>query len=693
MSAKTKYQKILEPGYIGSVKTKNRMLRMGAFPGFAPWEDGYLQQYYFDFYTALAKGGLGLVTVSISPIGSPPGRGYVLNDDKYIPRMKELVDEIHKYNCPAFVQLFNVGPWLPPPLTIAASSIPEDEMPITVQNFPNAKELSVAEIKDLVKEFGEVALRAKKAGFDGAEINAGCNHLFDTFLSRIWNRRHDEYGVDTLENRTRIVVEVIQEIKKKAGKDFAIVALFNAAEPGIENGITLEESTQMAKIFEAAGADAIHARVEYYIKRKRGTSKHDSTHFPDLAFYPEIPPEAEKYGTDTSHHGAGAWVPFAAAIKKAVNIPVISVGRLDPELGEKLIKRGVIDFVNLNRRILADHDLPNKIAEGRYEDIAPCTACLTCFSVNELGGTLKCRINSSLGKEREYEIKPAVKKKNVVVIGSGPAGMEAARVAALRGHKVTLLEKEPMLGGAMNLAAVIKGTDREDLLSIIDYLKTQLTKAGVDIRLNKEATREVVAALNPDVVIVATGAKHNIPQIPGIEKKNVFTSQMLHHQLKNYLKVTGARLMTRLVTKYVPVGKNVVILGGGIQGCQTAEFLVKRGRKVTILETGDELGEGLVVTKIKPQLLDWLDKKGVEMMTGVTYKEITNEGIIITTRDGQTKTIQADTIITALPLQPDPSTYETMKGIAPEVYAIGDCNASGLIVDAVADGARVAHSI
>jgi len=687
--AKNKFQKLLEPGYIGTVKTRNRMLKMGAHPGFWEFKDGYVQEEVKDYYEALAKGGIGLVTVGAAPIGSPPGRAYQLNDDKFIPGMAELAERIKKHGVPAFIQMFHIGPWLPEPMAVAASALSRDEIPI--KSYPQARELTIPEIKDIVKEFGIQAHRAQLAGFQGVEINAGCSHLLNGFLSRGWNKRKDEYG-GSLENRARIVTEIVQEIKRVNGKDFAVIVLFNVVEPGLENGITIPESQEFAKLFEVAGADAIHARIEFYVTRK-ATGNHDSTHFPDVAFYPEPPEYATKDIVDTSRHGAGGWVPAAAAIKKVVKVPVIVTGRMDPELGEKLISHGVVDFINLNRRVMADHDLPNKIIEGRLEDIVPCTACMTCFNQVEEGLPPKCRINAAFGKERAYEIKPAAKQKKVVVIGSGPAGMEAARVAALRGHKVILLEKEPMVGGAMNLAAVVKGTEREDLLSIVDYFKTQLTKLGIDVRLGKEANREMVAELKPDVVIVAVGGSHNIPEIPGIDRKNVLTSQMLHHQLKNYLKLTGARLMTKLVTKYIPVGKNVVIMGGNIQGCQTAEFLVKRGRKVTIVESSNEIGQGLLKHLIKPQLLDWLDKHDVKMISGVKYEEITDRGLVITTREGQKQLLEADTILTAFPLRPNVELVNSLKGIAPEIYAIGDSNSPNLIVDAVADGAKIAREI
>lgn len=689
MTKGTKFPNLMEPGNIGKIKTRNRILRMGAFPGFFPYENGYVQQPYIDFYEALAKGGAGLVTIGASPVGAPPGKGYMLDDDRYIPRMKELVNAIRKYDCPAFMQMFHIGPWLPNPLTVAASSLPREEIPFV--GFAIARELSIPDIKEIIGKFGDVADRAKRCGFQGVELNAGCSHLLSTFLSRFWNRRHDEYGVDNMENRARIVVEIIQEIKKRNGADFPVVVLINAAEPGLPNGITSAESQEIARILEARGADAINVRVEFYIHRD-STGRNDSTHFPDVAMYPDAPAYA-KGVVDTEHHGAGGWVPLAIAIKKVVKIPVIASGRLDIEMGEKLIKQGNIDFVNFNRRLFADHDLPNKVAEGRLEDIAPCTACMTCFSENEMDRPVKCRINAALMKEKEYEIKPAVKKKKVLVIGGGPAGMEAARVAALRGHQVTLMEKEPMLGGAMNLAAVVKGTEREDLLAIVDYLKTQITKNGVDIRLGKEVDKATIQELKPDVVVVAAGGEHNIPDIPGIDNKKVLTSKALHHQLKSYLKLTGARLMTKLVTKYIPVGKNVVVVGGNIQGCQTAEFLTRRGKKVTILETGPEIGEGLLPILVKPQLIEWLYQKKVGMLPGVKIDKITGEGVSFTDKEGKPQNAAADTVLTALPLKPNTALFDSIKDVVPEVYNIGDSKQPGLIVDAVADGAHVARII
>jgi 2,4-dienoyl-CoA reductase (NADPH2) len=615
-----------------------------------------------------------------------------LDEDKYISSVAQVAEVIHKYDCPAFIQMFQMGPMHPGAMTgltpVSSSHIPKKELPIPW--FTEAKELTVPEIESIVETFVKGAERAQKAGFQGVELNGACVHLLNSFLSRDWNRRHDEYGVDSMESRAKIFTDIIRGIKQCNGNDFAIIAMINGMEYGREKGITVEESTEIAKLLEAAGADAIHVRVEYHFKYNDGSA--DSTQFPEVMFYPEPPAQLPDY-IDGSRYGKGAAAPIAGAIKRAISIPVIVVGRFDPELGEQTLRAGKADFISMNRRLMADPQLPNKVAEGRTEDIAPCTACLTCFEMNLQGIPISCRINAALSKEREYEIKPAPKKKRAVVVGGGPAGMETARVAALRGHEVILYEKESKLGGSLPLAAMIKGQEREELMEIVQYLQTQLIKLGVKTILGQEATRESITSLKPDVLVIAAGGLHDIPDILGIKRKNVMTSEQLHHRLKKYLKFFGPDMLSKLTTLYLPVGKRVVVIGGGIHACQTAEFLVKRGRKVTIVDSGKNIGEGLVTYLLKPLLLDWLKSKGVVMMTGVTYKEITDKGLTIATKQGKKQTIEADTVVTALPLKPNTDLLKGLKDGVPEVYTIGDSREPNLIIDAVADGSRIGHVI
>jgi 2,4-dienoyl-CoA reductase (NADPH2) len=370
---------------------------------------------------------------------------------------------------------------------------------------------------------------------------------------------------------------------------------------------------------------------------------------------------------------------------------VAAEGRLDPVLGRGFCE-GKADFIGMTRRLLADPELPNKVASGRLDDIAPCTACINCSSSVSLNEYATCRINAALGIEREYEIKKAGKKKKVMVVGGGPAGMEAARVAALRGHEVTLYEKEHQLGGLMLLAALVKGLEVEDLVALVRYLKTQITKLGVSIRLGKEVNLAVVEEMKPDVVILAAGGIPRVPEIPGIHSRNVVSNADLHRKLKIFLRFLGPKVLRWLTGFWMPLGKRVIIIGGAIQGCELAEFLTKRGRKVTILDESKELGDGLAAYR-KTRLLEWMAKKGVNMMTEVKYHEVTDRGLTILTKEGKRHSIEADTIVPAMSLTPNTELVKNLEGKVPEVYPIGDCKDPHLILEAIADGSRVARAI
>ena len=609
-----RFDHLLSPGRIGTIRTKNRIIKNGTH-NFYDTEDGFQNDRNIDFYDVLAGGGVGLIVVAAAPL-IPDARGYRIDSDEFIPGFSRLAETIHRHDCPALVQLFHVGPMNPPffkgPPPVAASFLSRHESPRP--QWAEAKSLEIPEIEEIIDRFAQAAVRVKKAGFDGIELNAATNHLLNTFLSRAWNRRDDAYGRGSFESRSKIVVEIIKEIKRLNGPDFALIALINGAEVGLKQGITSDESKQFARILERAGADAIEVRAEYY-SWVDDDHLRESTHFPDIFFYPDTP-NPMKANIDRDHYGVGANVPLAAAIRKAVSVPVITVGRLDAEQGERALRHKAADFISFNRRLLADPEMPKKIAEDRLTDIAPCTACISCFNLGEHGQPVDCRINAALGREREYEIKPAEQKKKVMVIGAGPAGMEVARVAALRGHEVLLYERERNLGGSLPMAATVKGFEREDLLSIVHYLKNQITKLGVQIFRDVEVDRALVEEVNPEVLVIAAGGTHQVPDLPGMDRPNVVTGQSLHKKLKVYV-AFGPELLGWLTRSDIPVGNRVVVMGGGVHGSRWRQFLVKRGEG-KIVDTADEIGDGLPDILIKPYLLNWLKKKGVTMIAGAT---------------------------------------------------------------------------
>jgi 2,4-dienoyl-CoA reductase (NADPH2) len=702
--SKTKYEYLAQPIYIGKLRLKNRMMKNGTTFFFDLLSEipNTMNDQYIAYFEALARGGAALVTTTVRPLTrdfSVQMPGFSTMGDEFIPGWKKWADAIHKYDCYAFHQLFHLGPVVPylgyAPPGVSASSIPRETSP--VPRYPVPREMTIPELEDIVELFAEAAETMKKAGLDGTELNAGHNHLINAFLSRAWNIRTDEYGPQTIENRTRLFANIIKEIKRRNGEDWPIIALYNGMEVALKDGITIEEGKQIAQKLVEAGADAIEIRAEYY-QYPDNNERRDSTHFPDIYLYPGFEGRLDPmfYGRE---HGKQANILMAAEIKKAVNVPVIVVGKMDWKGGNKAIKKGMADIISMNRRLIADPELPRKVLENREEDINPCNSCMTCFDTGEHGNPVICRVNASLGHELEYVIKPAAVRKKIMIVGGGPSGMEAARVLALRGHMVVLFEKMSRLGGSMGLASMVKGTEREDIPGLIKYLDRQVRKAGVDVRTGTTVTPGTVDEVKPDVIIIATGGTHDIPKIPGINKLKVATSEKMHHMGKFFLQYFSPGVLRKL--SMIPfamspvVRKNVIIMGGRLHGCQTAEYLLHLGRDITIVDEGTEkdIGDGLLEIFMKPFLMYWLKDHGVKFVTDVKYKEITGKGLLVTTGDGKEQLIEGDTIITALPLKPDTAFLDSVKGKAKEVYAIGDADRPAYIVDAIAAGARIGFSL
>ena len=635
--------KLWEPIRIGRMELKNRVVMPPMVTRYAA-DDGFVTERTRNYYGARARGGAGLIIVEATYVhrqGWAFPNQIGISDDKFIPKLSELVDTVHRHGAKIAIQLHHGGrqakealsglqPVAPSPLPMAGGEMP--------------REMMVEEIAETVAYFAEAAIRAQKAGFDGVELHAAHGYLIDQFLSPTSNKRDDEYGGD-LHRRARFFLEIIAAVKEAVGEDYPVWCRMDGKEYGVE-GITLEDARQTARLAQDAGLAAIH------VSSWGPTTPVNRT---TPTFVPAVIEE------------------LAEGIKKAVSIPVIAVGRITPEDGERMLKEGKADLIAIGKAMLADSEWSNKVASGKTEDITPCIICNGCrddLRTPKVVG-IRCSVNAALGREKESEIVPAAKPRKVLVVGGGPAGMEAARVAALRGHQVTLWEKESRLGGQLIQAAIAPHKDR--IAPLYKYLETQLQKLGVKIQPGKEATAAAVAEFNPEAVVVATGVKPFVPDISGLDKvKVVQAGDVLEGKVK--------------------VGQKVAIIGGELVGCETAEFLADRGRQVTVMRRGAEMA-----TSIGPSNRDFflsrLLDKGVTLLREVRYDGVSPEGVIITTKDGEKRTIEADTVVLAAGSVSDAALYKAIKDRVSEVCCIGDCVEPRTIRDAISEGFRTGQKI
>ena len=703
-----RFHKLFEPGMIGPVKVKNRIIKTANGTSFMD-EDQTCGDRMIAYYERLAKGGVGFLVVESCGVEYPLGIQHIhyhddgtyegvqlhFDDDRLIPGFQRLTEAVHKHGCKVSIQFQHAGPWNPTGLLprdpkireiICASAMTEEELP--GPDFLPCREMTLEEIDKQVDIWASAAERAYRAGFDACEINHATAHQGNTFLSRIWNKRTDEYGPQSYENRTRFLRRCVEESKRRTGPNFAVHVIMNAVEYNHPLATTLEEGAEMARRV-AEVADGLNLRGERYGHRG-GLIQ------PDRILYPEPPDDLPK-DYDWSRGGKGASVPLVEAVKaKGVKIPVWTACRLDPELGEEYLRKGSLDFVGMTRRLLADPELPNKAREGRLEDIRWCNGCLHCFDMRNRNKRLECRINPTLGREleTEFQSKPAPRGKKVLVIGGGPSGMEAARVAAKRGHDVVLYEKGSYLGGLIPVAAIVKDLETEDLTLFVKYLATQLKKEGVTVHLKTEVTPEIVKREAPDALVIAAGAAHTKFDLPGADSPNLIQTEKLHGMLKFFLKFFTSAQMEKLSKLWMPVAKSVVVMGGTLHGCELAEFLTKRNRKVVIVHDGpgEELGDKMTIDDLD-NLWPWLKQNHVPIWAGVAYQEITSKGLEISLKDNRKYVLKGKNIITTQDWGPNTALSDRFKAMVAETYVIGSCKEPGLIVDAMRDGARIGYAI
>jgi 2,4-dienoyl-CoA reductase-like NADH-dependent reductase (Old Yellow Enzyme family)/thioredoxin reductase len=640
------FPKLFEPGRIGALWLKNRLIKAPTVTGFAT-RDGCVTDRMATFYREMARGGVGLVIVENSHVDAKASKSIACqlssSHDEHKSGLKWLATAIRSNGARACLQLGHGGrqkmiPLLP---IKAPSRVPSEDRKRA--GLPLPEELTLDEIAEIIEAFGSAAERARHAGFDMVEI-LGCHgYLITNFLSPLANRRSDRYG-GNIENRMRFLLEVIDSVVRKTGSDYPLSVRLNGSD--YEQGsITFEETKAVAVALEKGGVSALHITGGTF----------DAGHMEIVPMYVPAAPHL--------------WA--AEEIKKVVTIPVILSGSVTtPRLAERIREQGKADFISLARALLADPFFPLKAQEGRPEDIRPCIRCVDgCTTKGVANGFISCSVNAALGGEGPCEGSPAAEMKKIAVIGGGPAGMEAARVASGRGHHVTLFEKRK-LGGTLIEASVPEF--KADLRGFIDYLSTQIRKAGVRV-VNTEATARTIQEGQFDAVIVATGAVPADTRVPGIDRPRVVEALSV---------LRGSK-----------TGRDIVVVGGGRIGCDVALFLAEQGKKVTITTRGEDIAQGMNPPE-RRAYFERVSKQEMEIRTGVHLEEITEHGVRVADQAGARSEIKADHVVLAAGLKPDRRLFDELAGTPHmRVYAVGDCVEPRMIFEAVHEAHWVACNL
>lgn len=655
-----KYPNLLSPAKIGPVEIRNKTVM--AAMGMSQSDDGFVNKAVLNHYSERSKGGVGAIVVEVTCVDTPLGLNtkgmLVIDDDKYIPGMTELASVIHEGGAKAFLQISHTGRGARraiiggQPVGPSAVAMPYSFMMGLANETPRA--LTIPEIEAIEEKYAQAALRAKKAGFDGVEIHSVGYYLGQQFLSKTANIRTDKYG-GSRQNRIRFLLNIIRRTRELCGKDFAIIVKLPVVEQGPDGGISIPDGIWYAKRLQDEGVDAIEVLAGKWSSQPGKKEKPESA-YPDGMAIPLC--QVLKAGI------------FLMTGKKAT-IPLIGGGRAqDPVKSEKALASGKCEMIFIGHGLLAQPDLVKLIDEGREDEIRPCIGCGHCIDHQlQHGGRAICSGNAVLARgDNDYTIIPAENKKNVVVIGAGVAGVEAARIAAKRGHNVDLYEASGKVGGQMNLAGI--PPYKQHLSLMTPYLERQLQLTGVKLHLNRKMTADDILALNPDAVVCATGVVPAVLKIEGAERA----------------------VNAKDVLSGAPTGKNTVVIGGGSIGCETAEFLAAKGKKVTVIEMQKELASNTGKTA-QSILLGHLKGVGVTLLTESRVEKITPGSVVYKDKSGKEGSAPADTVVLAIGDRPDSSLYDSLKGRVGELYNIGDSNGGGIIPNAVYEGYTVGNKI
>ncbi len=636
----TKFKAVFSPFRIGNLALSNRIVMPPMATNFAS-EDGFVNERHIAYYTRRVKGGVGYVTIEHTGVlieGKAFPNMALICSDQHIDSFKRLVEAIHKEDGKVVVQINHAGRQTSSTITgspvVAPSAIPcpiSNEMP---------KELSHEEIQEIIAAFSQAAWRVREAGADGVEIHMAHGYLINQFLSPFSNKRTDEYGGDP-DRRMKMPVEVLRAVRNKVGRDFPVICRLSADEY-VDGGLKIEDTKRIAKALERNGADALHISACVFASR-----------------YLMPPPY---YAEE------GIFVHLAQGIKSTVSIPIIAVGRIrTPELANQILEEDKANLISMGRALIADPDLPIKALQERTEEIIPCISCNRCTqSIRR--GALQCAVNPETGRETLFVPQKTEHPKRVWIIGGGPAGMKAAEIAALRGHEVTLYEEKKRLGGRFLLAAI--PPRKQVLEEFIRYLTKRLEKLPVKIVLGKSFDPDLLMNHRPNAIIVATGGKPFFPEIDGIHEYKVISVE-------------------DALSGHVQLGKKILVVGGGGNGAEVADYLSESDKEVTLIEMREGIALDLIA-HFQYFLNARLIGKGVQILTSTKVIRFEKMGVLVEDAEGIKRLEGYDSILISLGSVPNDELTESLKGRASEIYVVGDASNPREMMEAVSDGEEIA---
>ncbi len=654
MGQSGKYPNLFSTGYIGTVAVSNRIVMAPMATNYAS-ETGGVTDSLTDYYEAMAKGGTGLIIVENCCVDYPGGKAGAtqlrLDEDRFIPGISRLVEVVHYYGAKIAIQINHAGP--------STSSLKTGESgPVGASNIPYASYLATPrvlqrdEIELIIEKFAQAALRAKKANFDAIELHGAHAYLLAHFMSPYSNKRKDEYGGD-IHGRLLLPVKIVRRIRDLLGEDYPIIFRISIDE-FLDGGRGVEESKRVVALLADEGVHAFHATA--------GT--HPVTH------------PSGTHCVEPMAYAQGWRVYLSEEVKKSVSVPVIAVGVIrEPHFAEEILSQGKADFVALGRGLIADPDWANKAASGQEKEIRKCISCNEgCIRRRVfMDLPIRCTVNAEVGKLSRFRLQPIKgNSKRILVVGGGPGGMEAARILKMRGHDVTLWEKNKVLGGQLLSAGV--PAFKKKLNWFLEYLMQQLYDLAIPCELEQMAAPKNVLDFEPDELVLATGAIPSFPSIPGIHAPNVKLIEEV------------------LVEDYSGSGSKFIVMGGGGKGAETALFLSERGEDVSIVEMLGEVAGDLDPISRK-DLLSRLRSRGVRMHTEAEIILCEEQGVRVTIGGGKEAFIPGDNLIMALGYRPQNQLESRLKGILPRIYTIGDCFKPRKVIDAVSEAYIIAAQI